>query len=842
MKPAIFFKIGLIVGLSGSSALAVSTAAAAENQRQEIEEVIVTATKRKASVQDVPLAVTAISAEKIERAGVKDLRDLSTVATSFNMNSTQTESQGTTLRVRGVGTTGNNIGLESAVGVFLDGVYLSRPGVALGDLLDLESIEILRGPQGTLFGRNTSAGALNIRSEGPNFEESEYFANLTAGNHGLTNLQAGASGPISEGIAYRFSAAVREQDGFLDSNTGAESLNRDRYLLRGQLAFEPSDDLTIRIIGDYSDADENCCDAVVISQGLGVSIGAYEAYGLPANGGVADFGPSAFDNLRTNAEQFENPNEQWGLSAELNWALSDTTELTYISAYREFRAEAVQHSDFVSLDVFSVQPSVAGGLESFDDIETLTQEIRLAGETEMLSWMVGAYYSDETIVEHQGLGLGRDFAANLNANLAYLAPQLPALRAIPLATGGTFGDVIDAASPAIAFAGGEDPAGSYAQNIFRQEGQSWSVFTHNTFHVSEDLDLVLGLRWTDEDKDGSFSQPFATNDACLNAISNQQALTQGAIARGLDVMTAGTFGAIHRGYTCFPFAAPADTGLAGTPNTFDDSFSDDELVYTGKAVYQFTDTVTGYISLTHGFKAGGFNLDATAAADGGDPRFDSETIDSWELGLKSELFDRRVRLNIAVFDYDIEDFQVLEFTGVRFVTFNVPKAQSRGFELEALALPPINGLQVAFNYTYADSEYPSDCDENDPNAAAAVSSLCGAQFTNSPKNVVTGGVDYDSYFGDGMRWFVSINGRWEDDRRTSTQPELDFDIQKSNFKLNARVGFGRDDNRWTVELWGSNVTDKQTKNVTFNVPLRVGSRASFLEAPRTVGITLRTQH
>jgi outer membrane receptor protein involved in Fe transport len=292
--------------------LAVSTAAAAENQRQEIEEVIVTATKRKASVQDVPLAVTAISAEKIERAGVKDLRDLSTVATSFNMNSTQTESQGTTLRVRGVGTTGNNIGLESAVGVFLDGVYLSRPGVALGDLLDLESIEILRGPQGTLFGRNTSAGALNIRSEGPNFEESEYFANLTAGNHGLTNLQAGASGPISEGIAYRFSAAVREQDGFLDSNTGAESLNRNRYLLRGQLAFEPSDDLTIRIIGDYSDADENCCDAVVISQGLGVSIGAYEAYGLPANGGVADFGPSAFDNLRTNAEQFENPNEQWG--------------------------------------------------------------------------------------------------------------------------------------------------------------------------------------------------------------------------------------------------------------------------------------------------------------------------------------------------------------------------------------------------------------------------------------------------------------------------------------------------------------------------------------------------
>jgi outer membrane receptor protein involved in Fe transport len=464
----------------------------------------------------------------------------------------------------------------------------------------------------------------------------------------------------------------------------------------------------------------------------------------------------------------------------------------------------------------------------------------LAGETDRISWLVGGFYSSETIVENQGLGLGEDFARNLDANLAFLAPQLPALAGIELATGDTFGDVLDADSAAIAFAGGVDPNGSYAQNIFRQEGSSWSVFTHNSFHLTDKLDLVLGLRWTDEKKDGSFAQREATNEACANAIANQSALNSGAAEASLNLTTAGTFGAIHRGYTCFPFAVPADTGSPGTPNSFSESFADEELVYTGKAVYPFADRISGYISFTHGFIAGGFNLDATAAADNGDPSFDSETIDSWELGLKTDLFDRRLRLNLSLFDYDIKDFQVLEFTGIRFATFNVPQAQSRGFEVEALAMPT-EGLQLMLNYTYADSKYPDDCDGGGDNAPAQVSSLCGAQFTNAPENVLTGGVSYDGYFNDGLHWFINTNGRWEDDRRTSTQPNLDFDMQESNLKLNARVGIASESRQWTVELWGNNVTDERTKNVTFNTPLRAGSRGTFLEAPRTYGLTLRTE-
>ncbi|MFU8813818.1 MAG: TonB-dependent receptor plug domain-containing protein [Pseudomonadales bacterium] len=221
----------------GALAVALAQPVAAESEqptRRGIEEVVVTATKRAESIQEVPIAVTAFSGLQLERGGVQDLRDLSTLSASFNMNSSQTESQGSVFRVRGVGTTGNNIGLESAVGVFLDGVHLSRPGIALGDLVDVEAIEILRGPQGTLFGRNTSAGALNIRTVRPDLSDREFWINAGAGNFDAWNVQVGGNLPLlQDRLAVRGSVAVRNQDGFLRSTTGAESLDRDRVSLRG---------------------------------------------------------------------------------------------------------------------------------------------------------------------------------------------------------------------------------------------------------------------------------------------------------------------------------------------------------------------------------------------------------------------------------------------------------------------------------------------------------------------------------------------------------------------------------------------------------------------------------
>jgi len=155
---------------ASSSVLAVMTVQTASAQTSVTDEVIVTATKRAQSVQDIPIAVTAVTPQRLEREGILDIKTLSAVAPGFSVQSTQTETQGTSIRIRGVGTTGNNIGLESAVGVFIDGAYQSRPGIVLGELVDIEQIEVLRGPQGTLFGRNTTAGALVIRTKAPEMD------------------------------------------------------------------------------------------------------------------------------------------------------------------------------------------------------------------------------------------------------------------------------------------------------------------------------------------------------------------------------------------------------------------------------------------------------------------------------------------------------------------------------------------------------------------------------------------------------------------------------------------------------------------------------------------------
>ena len=256
-----FVKYSALLGSASALALSLSAPAQAQDAEAEAQDdsrrlntVEVTATRREgATIQDVPIAVTALDPETLDRAGVADIRTLDSVAPSFNMNSSNSESGGTTLRIRGVGTTGNNIGLESSVAVFLDGVYLSRPGIALADLLDLQQVEVLRGPQGTLFGRNTSAGALNITTKKPNLTEAEGFANLTLGNYDLFNLQGGFSMPLIEDkLGIRVSGAIRERDGFLTNFNGDQMNDRDRLILRGQALADLGNSGELRLIVDYA--------------------------------------------------------------------------------------------------------------------------------------------------------------------------------------------------------------------------------------------------------------------------------------------------------------------------------------------------------------------------------------------------------------------------------------------------------------------------------------------------------------------------------------------------------------------------------------------------------------
>jgi outer membrane receptor protein involved in Fe transport len=830
---------------------AIAQDAAQAEDTEDTDVIIVEATLRATDVQDIPIAVTAVSPAQLEQQGVKDITTLAAVSPSFSINSSQTESQGTTIRIRGIGTTGNNIGLESAVGVFIDGVYQSRPGVALGDLLDLQQLEILRGPQGTLFGRNTTAGALNVKTAKPSLNGFSGFANATYGNFDAINVQGGVNVPAGETLAFRLSGAYRKQDGFLRSNVdGSESANKDRWLVRGQAYWEPTSDISLRIIGDYQKTNENCCAAVTLSLPLANLAAAgfgtlFTDPNVVQQTGVRsqNFNPAAPRSRRFNSTAFENDIEQWGVSAELNWDFGGA-KLTYIGAYRDFLGSSRQ-DEFNPARVYSVSGITfpPGTGPTFDDIKTWTHELRLQGTAfdDKLDWLIGGFYANEEIVEEFTLGLGPDFSAVVSA-ANFGSPSVLGL----ISAGGNF------------FAnGGTNPAnfvpissnGAFSRNEFSQKAKSLSIFTHNIFSVTDKFNITIGARYVDDTKDGQFDQLAASNNACLAGLALAQAYAANPVAANAALAFAGPAvqgllgnAAARNGgvfINCFPFAAPA-LGVSFLPAEFDTRFKDDEFIYTLQAGYKPNEDLLIYGSFTHGYKAGGFNLDVTAAAGGRDPRFASEEVDTYELGLKSTLLNGRIRANLALFYNEVADFQVLEFTGTQFQTFNVDDVTSKGFELEIDARWS-DYISNNIGITYADANYGDDCDAG--GTIPQATGLCGNVLTNAPKWSGLFGMTYKGPLNDsGWNLLVNTNVRYEGDRRTRTNPTSGpFDVQKANFKVNARIGFTDPSDRFTFEVWGNNLTNEITRNVTFNTPLLGASTSAFIEAPRTYGLTVRTQ-
>lgn len=821
--------------------------------------IIVTATRRAQDVQDIPLAVTAVSPVQLEQQGVVNVQNIGSVSPSFSTSNAQTASGTVVLRIRGVGTTSNNIGFESAVGIFVDGAYQSRPGVALGEFVDVERVEVLRGPQGTLFGRNTSAGALNITNKRPDLDEFGGFVNATYGNFDHISVQGAINAPIIEDtLALRVTGAYRQRDGFVDiiDSNGAsvgDSNDTEQYLVRGQLGYESDSGIQARLIVDYSKSTASCCAAIEVLQSGIETAGLFGAVGLGARGGMA--GPDvaltpfditsaqrAVDNRIATSDQRADPsNDQWGITGEIEFPISDSADVIYIGSYREYRAEEAYDSDFSGLDIFNVLPG------SDTAIDTMTHELRVQGDAfdGALSWLVGGYYSDEDITQSTNFGLGADYDRLVGALLA----------------AGTGGATLNPASPLFAGATplqtltGIDPATVRTTNAYTQSSKSWSVFTHNTLEVAQGLKLTVGLRYSDESKDGSFTQPAITDDLCPATLGQ-------IFAGGLPGGAGSPLTNSYFGLGCFAFVAPAigsDANPFPLPRPFVSEFSDEELIYTGKVSYEFADPVTVYASFTHGYKSGGFNLDSTAASGGADPRFASEEVDAYEVGLKAKFLDNAVTLNVAGFHEEFTDFQVLEFTGAQFTTFNVPSAKSTGVEIETVIRPDDN-FTINGGLTYTDARYPNDCAGTQ--TSANVLSLCGNSLTNAPKWVGIMGATYDRDLGDSLKFFVNGQIRMESDRRTSTQaiivpsaaaitaagsvqaavdvaPLNPFDVQNGTVKINMRAGLGDIDDAWGIEAWVTNLTNEVTRGVTFNTVLRSGSRSTFIQEPRMFGVTLR---
>jgi iron complex outermembrane recepter protein len=814
--------------------------------------IIVTATRRAEDVQEIPIAVTAVSPAQLEQAGVVNVQNVGSVSPSFSASNAQIASGSVVLRIRGVGTTSNNIGFESAVGIFVDGAYQSRPGIALGEFVDVERVEVLRGPQGTLFGRNTSAGALNITNKRPDLNEFGGFANASVGSYDLRSVQGAVNLPIvKDSLALRVTGAYRERDGFVTllNKNGVpvgESNEIDQYLVRAQLGFESSGGIRGRLVADYSKSTGSCCSAIELLRSPVESAGLFNAVGLGPRGGMSAptvavnqfdtaTAQAAVDNrISSSNGQSANRSSQWGVVGEVEFPVSDNADLIYIGSYRKFKSNDSYDSDFSGIDLFNV---TALPLK----IDTMTHELRLQGEAAggALQYVLGGYYSEENIDQTASFALGTDYGELVGALL--FGP-----------TGGVLG-----ANPLTTFSGGIDPSVVRTSNTYAQDSKSWSLFGNVTWEIAEGLKLNGGLRYSDESKDGSFTQSSISNPLC------PAILTSIGAGRVPAALVPNIFG-----LGCFAFTAPA-IGTAANPfplpRPFNSKFKDNELIYTGKISYEFAAPINVYASFTHGYKSGGFNLDSTAAAGGADPRFRSELVDAYEVGLKAKFLDNAVTLNVAAFREDFTDFQVLEFTGTQFQTFNVPKARSSGVEVETLIRPDDN-FTFSAGLTYLDAKYPNDCADTLTNVVNVVA-LCGKKLTNASDFVGVFGANYEKEFGNELKFFLNGQVRFESDQRTSTQaivlptaaqitaagsvqaavnlananPNalLPFDKQDGNIKVNLRAGIGSAEDKWGVEAWVTNLTNEITRGVTFNTVLRTGSRSAYILEPRMYGLTLR---
>ena len=383
-----------------------------DDQPKMLDQVTVTAQKREQRMQDVPIAVTALPERLLTDTGVRDIKDMQQLVPGLTVTSTQNEAI-TTVRIRGIGTVGDNVGLESSVGVVIDGVYRPRNSVGFGDLGEMDRIEVLKGPQGTVFGKNTSAGVVNVITKRPSYQQ-RLHGEITAGNYGALGVAAGYNDALGENAAFSIYGAKRKRDGWMKVMTGAgpraedRDYDQDYHTLRGKLLFQPSDTVDLLFSGDYTSRQENCCTAVQLVSGgtapIIQALGGANAIAVPAN----RWARVAYSN-RSTAQDIKDK----GLSMQLDWRTPwfGGATLTSITAQRDWRSVNGLDFDFTSADLLYRDAKEDESLSAFD---TFSQEIRLTGSSDRFDWMVGLFYADEKLDRNESYRIGAAYEPYLS--------------------------------------------------------------------------------------------------------------------------------------------------------------------------------------------------------------------------------------------------------------------------------------------------------------------------------------------------------------------------------------------------------------------------------------------
>jgi iron complex outermembrane recepter protein len=799
----------------GASALAQDS-----SSQPQLTEIIVTAQKRAQNLQDVPVSVIALSAEQLQNAGVTNIKNLEILTPGLTVTSTTSENS-TSVRIRGIGTVSDNVGLESSVGVVIDGVYRPRNGVGFGNLGEIDQIEVLEGPQGELFGKNNDAGVINVTTKRPSMTFGA-TGEITYGNYNDREISGSVTGPVSEDSAVRLYAEWQKRDGFLNVNDGVgpntddTSNNRNAYTVRGQYLVNPSDAISFLLIGDFSKRNEACCEAVPVIAGplspLINVLGSTPALGgktgvtsTPATSPINPFTYQAYAN-GVASQQIRD----MGVSGQLDWDLGGA-KLTSITGWRDNTIIAGNDVEYTGA-AFAEQPATEANQTDF---KQFSEELRLAGKDGPLQWLVGGFFSSEIITPNLSILAGPQLEYYIGGAATAAAGQAPNPFLISELTG---------KAPGGTFIAGESGEADY----FRQTDKSFAFFTDETYTITQGLDVTAGARYTKEKKaaTSNYDDPDG-GSACGSLLTSPGVGTLNPTTQSLLA-----------GFGCATVFNPFFNKV-----TTAQSLDEDKVTGTLKVAYRFNDDLMTYASWADGYKAGGFNLARVVDPTPSNPfapnfntQFPDETVNSYEIGLKSTLAQKTVRLNVSAFDQQYKNFQLNTYNGYEFIVATEPRVTSAGVEVTSDWLTPFRGLTLSSGVTYAFTdtrEFGNAIDliaTNRQNNRLPYAPLWSGSVSATYQTPIT----------ESLAFLLSVSEKYNSSYNTDTQLNP-VNNQSGYGILNARIGIGAPDGKWALELWGENLADRGYFQVAFDAPFQLGQTDAFLGDPRTFGITFRTK-
>jgi iron complex outermembrane receptor protein len=824
---------------SPSWAQSNSAPAAATSDSVALDRVVVTARQRQETLQQVPIAVSVIDGATLDTTYTVNTQSLAQLVPSLYYNSANPRNTAYTIRGLGSNTlsvSAANDGIEPGVGFYVDGVYHGRPATAAFDFTDIDRIEVLRGPQGTLFGKNTTGGAINITSRAPTFHP-EMNAEVSYGEHQFMQAKASVSGPLMDKVAGRLSAQITQRDGFITNvRTGQKINDQNNYALRGQLLFEPNADLKLRLIADVSNLDADCCTQTYLRVGTSLRGAARQFNGLsaalPAHGlpAYVPASTNVYDRLSDIDAPLHVETQDGGVSLNADWNIGPAT-VTSITAWRYWEWDVANDRDYIGVPIQLVQR-----IPSRQD--QYSQELRIASNGGgRLDYVGGLYFFTQTIDGNPTSVYGPASAYWLISTTNFAAADRP--------------DNLT------------DGYGQYGSSHF--EMRSYAAFGEANYHLTPRLTATLGLRYTYEEKEGDYSTtvsggvPFSTLPDPVTCTA-----LNGATLNGRDNAKLSLFRP-----QCY---AVKDSGgsLSGRANL----------------AWQATDSVMAYATYAHGYKAGGLNMSGLqltggSGAGANQPALDTAVIEdeennTFEVGLKSTLFDGRATANLAVYRTIVKNFQANIATPVtannaaplRTFPANIPEVRVQGVEAD-IAARLFSGFVARASVAYSDGEYtdypagPCPLEWQNPNANGGCQPLAPppglAIRTSNPRRnptipgayVLTGlplaglskwatslGFDYTVPAGSGR---VLLHGDW------NYRSGYNADTTNSQYTriggysvVNASVGY-RSDSGWEMAVFARNLFDEDYVTA---LTVQSGNSGLILGQagdPRIIGLTLRVR-